>query len=334
MKSHRLHVVALAALLAGLLSCSKEGVQDDDIQGDDDSTPADDDDSNPGDDDSCGDNPIQDDGAEIGDVGACEFKAEPAGHIGVSGQLHWTGGMPEWWFLAQAYFQEHPATVFHEVVVEDGECRYLRTDFGVCDPPCSSDELCSPDDACVTYPERLYGGALTIVGAGYPENLEWHEELGYYFEDLSPFDSDDVITATWIGGEISAQTLQTRGVDPIDEEFAHCGVHLEATRQAVFSWTPGPDPDACVELVLNGASDGHGLPPEDIIECHSPDDGQIVISSIVMGEFPLWDQFEPIHPGQDWPSSKLTRYQRASVEVEQGEVELVVRSTITFYVNE
>lgn len=332
MRTHGLHVVVFAALVVAFLGCSRQEVQDDDTPGDDDSGSADDD-SGSDDDDTCVDNPIQDDQAEIGDIGACVFTEEPAGIIEVNGALMWSGGAADWWYYGYAFFQDGPAPVIHEVVVEDGECRVLRAEYGTCEHGCDEGEICTSDDVCVPYPDRLYGGSLAVSGAGDPVELEWTGNPAFYFEDVGPFDSNDTITATLSGDEVAGFEVQARGVDLIDEELSYCGVELEATKQVVFTWTPGPDPDACVELLINGYSNDHGLPLNDIIECHSPDDGQIVISSEVMGAFPLWHQMDPKHPGKDWPPSELTRYNRATVDVEQGSVDFVVRSTIPFYVN-
>jgi hypothetical protein len=95
------------------------------------------------------------------------------------------------------------------------------------------------------------------------------------------------------------------------------------------TYTPGPDPDACVALVLNGSSPSHGAPLRDVIVCEALDTGRIVVPRALVERFPAGSTPE-VTEGYDWPHSTLSRYARARADTDAGPIELLVRSTVSF----
>ena len=221
-----------------------------------------------------------------------------------------------------------------EVVLEEGECRYLRLALGFCDPRCADGEMCTADDECQPTPQLISGGTLRVTGLGDPIEVEpesW--SAGTYVgpgglpADL--FDQDDTVYASLRGDAFPALALGARGVAAIDTDLTGSGLELLDGQDSEITWTPGPDPDACVQLVLNGFNELHGAPLGDVIRCESADDGSLLVPQALVEAFPMGETPE-VTEGYDWPHSELTRYTRSTREVEQGPVALWVRSTTYF----
>jgi len=218
--------------------------------------------------------------------------------------------------------------------MEQGGCRYLKIEYGNCDPPCLGGELCVLGDVCVPYPSAISGGVLTVLGLGSPMEIQP--------EDWSPgtytgpaglpadlFDETDAVGATLAGGEFPALSLGAKGVAAIDPDVTANGFEMIDGQDAQITWTPGPDPNACMRLVINGFNLAHGAPLADIIECEGRDNGSMTVPRSFVEEFPYGTTPE-VTEGYDWPFSELTRYTRSSKDVPQGSAQLRVRSTAYF----
>jgi len=315
--SRGIRFLALALLLAGP-GCPQptdDDAADDDVA-DDDAV----------DDDDGGD----DDGGDDDDAGldACTFADPAPAQLQVTEQYR----AQAWRADIDGRVHEAPPPVWQSVVLEGGECRYLMLFPGFCDPPCEWGEFCNPDGECEAYPAGVSAGDLTVEGLGDPLTIEEEPQLaGRYSggDSLPPdlFAAGDPIAASWAGDTFPAVTLDARGVAPMDTDLAETWLVLVGGEDHVVSWTPGDDPEACVELRVNGYNSAHGLPLNNIIWCVGPDDGELTIPGAMVALFPMGTC--PI-VAVDCPPSELTRYTRQTRETAGGEAALVVRSTTAF----
>jgi hypothetical protein len=263
---------------------------------------------------------------------ACGFTEPAAATIDVSEQSDVFHGSV--FSEIGAELRSGPSPVFHEVSMESGGCRYYKAVTGSCDPPCESGEACSGDGECVAYPESISGGTLEITGLGdkiVVEPEDWSPGTYYGPAQLPAelFAAGDEIGARLAGADFPALALGANGVALLDTELTASGYELLDGQDAELTWTPGPDPEACVRLVINGFNAVHGAPLSDIIVCEGTDTGSLVVPQAFVEEFPYGATPE-VTEGYDWPHSVLTRYTRNSAQTDYGRAELVVRSSTYF----
>jgi len=234
----------------------------------------------------------------------------------------------------EATVQDGTPPEIYRVSREEGACRYLRPVDAFCDPPCPGGTTCAPDGTCRPYPASISGGTLTVRGLAVPVEVQpadWSP--GTYVgpaglpEPL--FAAGDAITATLMGDAFPALKLAARGVASMDPALARTGFTMPAAADATLTWTPGPDPGACVQVLLKGSNAAHGLPLRDAIVCETTDGGSVVVPSSMVQEFPAGTTPE-VTSGYDWPHSELTRYTRGVAQTAYGPAELMVRSTTYF----
>jgi len=328
----------LLALLIVSGCVEPESPEDDDAADDDDTSEADDDDA--GDDDS------GDDDTDLVPVSPCEFPDLSAAAIVVT-EHHVLDPNYDWnwasavdaWVWDRPWTFNHGVGAFQHVQIEEGECRFLALDPGACGGPCDPGQMCAADGTCQpVWSEPLEAGLLTITGVGDPVVLEPVGSgyiTGNYHTHTTPpdlFAAFETITASFAGDVFPAAELSARGVAPIDLDYSGIFLPLVDGQDNVVTWTPGPDADACVSLLINGHNAGHGLPLGDIIWCVGPDDGSLTIPQAVVEAFEDGEwlgEFGGVScEGLDCPPSVLSRYTRNEVEVDPGPVELIVRSTV------
>jgi hypothetical protein len=230
-----------------------------------------------------------------------------------------------------------PAPQIHDISMEQGRCRYLSFEAAFCKPPCSWNEYCSQAGTCEPYPNGIWGGTLTITGLAVPIEIPPEAMEGTYYgpyplpDDL--FDVGAAVTAELTGDTFPATTWHAAGVQPMDEGFAEQPFAMIDGQDAVVTWTPGSDPDVCVEVWINGttmSSMAHGMPLDDIIWCVGPDSGTLTIPQALVQEFPLGETPENECFGFDCPKSELIRVSRDVVSSPEGPAELAVSSTVYF----
>ena len=266
-------------------------------------------------------------------TGQCGFSVPPAALIDVSKRYNeWPG---ETDLRVDGWVHSIPSQSFHTVVMEEGSCRYLKAAFGFCDPPCGYYETCIADGECVQiHPEPISGGLLTVTGLGEPIKIETSTRTpGWYHWSGGPplplFEAGDAVGAALSGAEFPPVTLAATGIAPMDTDLAATGFKMKDGQDVVLTWTAGPDPEACIQVVLNGFNMAHGQPLNDIIRCEGPDSGSMVVPQAMVEAFPPGETPEAT-VGNDWPLSELTRYTRDVAETTLGPAELVVRSTVYF----
>jgi hypothetical protein len=260
----------------------------------------------------------------------CGFLDGVAGRIDVSERADIFHDGP--FSRIEASLLEYPMPEFHEVFLEAGGCRYFRYAPGSCAPACTNGEVCSAAGECLGFPGTRGGGLLTVEGLGDPIAIEAESfSTGTYVgpTDLpgALFAAGDAVGARLAGDEIPALTLGAEGVALLDDALLDTGFGLVDGADADFTWAAGPDPDACVELVLNGLNVSHGGPLQDIVVCEGTDTGSLAVPQAMVEAFPAGETPE-FTEGYDWPHSQLTRFTRA-VDAGQG-IELRVRSTVSF----
>ena len=234
----------------------------------------------------------------------------------------------------EAQLRSGPGPAFHQVFMEEGDCRYYKSAIGTCDPPCGSGEACTVDDECAAYPESLSGGELRITGLGEPIVIEPEDySPGTYFGPAQLpgelFLPGDEIGASLPGADFPELALGALGVELMGSELTQSGYEMLDGADAEITWNAGPDPEACVRLVINGFNAVHGAPLSDVIVCEGTDTGTMVVPQAFVEEFP-YGETPVVTEGYDWPHSELTRYTRNSVDTEYGRAELVVRSSTYF----
>lgn len=265
-------------------------------------------------------------------VDSCGFAEPAAGTIDVSERydLFHQGSYSR----INATFHDASDPVYHEVLLEEGACRYLRAKQGFCDPACAGDEICTIDDECRPYPLLASAGTLTITGLGDPISIEPEAPgTGTYVGPgglpAALFDAGDAVRARWSGDEFPDAALAAKGVAAMDTDLTATGLSFSDGSDGEVTWTEGDEPDVCVSLVLNSFNALHGAPLTDIIQCESPDDGNLRVPQELIEQFPVGETPE-VTEGYDWPHSELTRYTRHTEEVGPGPVTLIVRSTTYF----
>lgn len=235
----------------------------------------------------------------------------------------------------EAAVRDGVPVVVHDVVLEEGGCRYYELAFGSCPSPCAGAELCDAADRCRAEPAGVAAGRLTVRGLrGAPVAVDaesWRP--GIYTSppglpaDL--FDDSARVQAELAGDGFPAASLTTPGVAPMDRALTDTGYVMAEGADASFTWTAGPDPEACVQLVLLGRNVIHGAPLADIIVCEGLDTGELVVPRALVERFPAGDTPD-VTEGFDWPHSQLTRYRRTSLQTDRGDAALIVRSTTYF----
>jgi hypothetical protein len=263
---------------------------------------------------------------------ACGFAEPRAGTIDVSERFDVFH--QESYSRVNASFHDHPDPTYHEVLLEEGDCRYLRAKQGFCDPACAGDEICTIDDRCEPYPLQTPAGTLTFSGLAErvvvdPEQAGTGTYVGPGGLPGELFGIGDAIRVTVSGDEFPQVALGARGVAAMDTDLTRDGLAFSNGMDGEVTWMVSDDEDACVSLVLNSFNALHGAPLSDIIECESPDDGSLLVPQALLEQFPLGETPE-VTEGYDWPHSELTRYTRGTKQVEPGAATLIVRSTSYF----
>ena len=310
-------------VLLGVLACLSagcpSGTTDDDTAGDDDA----------GDDDDTG-----------GGLTPCGFADGVAGTIEVYERLY-SAADEDWRSSITGRIDEAPDPVVHEVAIDGGVCRYLQLDLGYCDPPCNYDEVCTPAGECQAWPAGLAAGDLSVEVAGQTFVLEAEEYNpgGYTTHEVLPddlFAAGDPVRAELSGDVFPAVMLEAVGVAPLETELSANGVGIVAGEERTLTWTPGPDPGACVRSRLLGTNryGGHGMPLEAMVICETSDTGALTIPAQMISWMVLQGPFGMMCVGYDCPPSDIERYTRAAAETEMGTVELRVHSHVTFYLDD
>jgi len=279
----------------------------------------------------------------------CEFPDLSAGRILVTerytydpyGDWSWEGAIDAW-IWPRPWSRNHGVGVFHWIEDEQGARRLLGLDPAGCGEPCGPGELCAASGACEpVWLDGAAAGSLTVGAPGgtwelAPDGSGYF--TGHYTEAGLPaelFSAGDPVTAALSGDDFPAVAgLSATGVASVDTDLAGTWLPLADDQDTLITWTPGPDPAACVEVVINSHNSGHGLPLDAVIHCVGPDSGSLAIPAALTQAFPPGEWLGGFDgtacEGMDCLPSELSRFNRHVVQAEPGDVELVVRSTTYF----
>ncbi len=265
---------------------------------------------------------------------SCEFQDSAAATIDVAERYGYQFQFTHT-SIIRAQLTDGPAPPIYQVFMEQDGCRYEKRHFGFCDPPCGPEETCNVDDACEPYPLEVGAGTMTISGLQVPVTVEpesW--AVGRYYgpgdlpEDL--FAAQDPIAVSFAGDELPAFTIEAWGVEALETPLSAEESRLIEGQDNVLTWTPGPDPDACVEVVINGVNEAHGMPLHDIITCVGPDDGEVVVPQALIDEIFSGEGLPESCTHRDCPQSVLTRFTRGRTTVDGVTMDLLVRNSVYF----
>jgi hypothetical protein len=298
--------------------------------------PSGDDDDTSGDDDAVDDDAVDDDSADddTGDDDSTEPASSPpsmAATIDVREVQPFQD--PTRSSSVHAILREFPYPDRYVVDREEGDCQLVVYFQGLCDPPCTGDEICTPAGDCEQRPESIPGGTLTIDGLVVDMEIDPVWQGSYATGELGEelFEPGSPVSASLSGAEFPAVQLGATGVETMDADLLDGDWWVLVEDQpAEISWTPGADPDASVQLLVQGPGPCHGCPIAAYINCVVPDSGSVSLSQPMVAAF-LAEAGYCADAGMDCYVSEITRFTRDTTDVAQGPVELVVRSTQQFY---
>ncbi len=227
-----------------------------------------------------------------------------------------------------------PYPVWHEVLRETADCRYMTYLPGSCDPPCVGGEICSAGGECVGWPEWVAAGTLTVEGLGDPWVLEAEDYApgSYYDSATLPLDQlpeSTPISISLAGDEFPALDLAARSVAPVVTLLEVEGLSIPDAEPVTVTWNGSGDPDACAAVNLYTQNMGHGLPIINVMQCVGPDTGLLTIPAEMTDIWPDWATPE-VCAGIDCPYSEVVRYTRQIAETDAGDAWLTVSARSYF----
>jgi hypothetical protein len=217
-------------------------------------------------------------------------------------------------------------------IARAGNCRLLVFEEDTCSPPCDEGQGVCVDDACVT-PTLHSAGVITIDGLAVPVTLTpngnavYGQDQSGLPEDL--FADDASLAASAPGADRAGFAVDTRGVATVAPELDVDQITLLEETDTVVRWTPATPDLARVRVQLRSNSDGATLPSNARIECEGPDTGSLRVPAELAAMFPKMPR-RPVCPDPYCPPSTLTRYRRATVDTDDGEVSFEAASESSF----
>ncbi len=233
-------------------------------------------------------------------------------HMGEEGSVEYATVDAKLWATPLPTTQER-VDAAGDCVVLDGE----RMVGWLCDPECPWGEAACIDGACVPNPAPAPSGVMTLDGLKVAVTLTPTALGAYTVTDLPDdlFDGGDAVHLTSEGGDTPALDLSASGVEDIVADV--WGVHFESGEDAVFTWEPGADPDARIQLLLQ--TGWHGATSTTTIWCETEDDGELVVPASLTAQF-------QIPSCGECEGSYIRRFSRETVDFGAGPIELMVAS--------
>jgi hypothetical protein len=226
--------------------------------------------------------------------------------------------------------------------MRSGQCRLLTSNAMYCpSDPCPG--FCV-DDVCHPWPSYRDAGRVTFVGLQTSIGLTF--DTGYYAPDSFPiptelFDAGDPITAAAAGAAaFPAFSLHASGVETFSPTLTgDCDNIWQVARgqDATISWSQ-PVAGSRIRMRIPSTNNGHGLPPNAVLECEGPDLGQLTVPSALLAAMP--DFFTPDSCSGiacvsiDCPPASIARYTGETITVAGESVAFRVESEITFTVDD
>jgi hypothetical protein len=211
-----------------------------------------------------------------------------------------------------------PSTVL-QLEHEEGGCQFLRKLNPFCDPPCTGGQTCDLSDTCVSAPERLNAGTVTVTGLEAALELA-PNDITQDYQDFSiphpPFAEGATILLSAAGDEVSAFTLDGRGVEPL--EIASDVWTMVEGDDFTIEWTSSDGPG---EIYVTLNVDLHGNSPV-TMHCTFDDTGSATIPASMV------QRLVDFGVTVGFASAQIYRRTADRTDISQGCVDLAVQSHI------
>ena len=175
----------------------------------------------------------------------------------------------------------HPPPSFAAPLLTEGSCRFFGPSPTLCDPACTSSDVCDIDGTCVGFPDPLAAGTFRVTGTTPPLTLTPQPGNSYYVQQGYPalFRAGDAITLALSGdGAVEPLMATVRGVPPLTLPTTQLTANEH--QPMVVRWNPIANP-ADAEVVLHFDSDHHGT--RAWLECAAPAAaGTVTIAAAVL----------------------------------------------------
>jgi hypothetical protein len=205
-----------------------------------------------------------------------------------------------------------PTTV--EEKMREGACAYFAPEPPFCDPECAGETICATGGVCRGFPRPMNIGTVRVTGTDPELELEPDAFNNYYTDSALPglYQPGDELTLTAGGsGDIDALSLTVRGVAPL--VVGSPAVTAREHEDLVLEWEPDPSSPEGTELVFRADNDHHGIVA--YIECHTADDGELVVPAAILDELILAGE---TGIGTYIENAHMTRSNRDTAETDLG----------------
>lgn len=161
-------------------------------------------------------------------------------------------------------------------VQTSGSCKLLSKPQLTCSPPCTPGQTCGTSGSCITYPQSLSVGTVTV--SGLKAQLSMSPQYGNNYTNPSSlphpgFSEGADIRLAASGGDTAAFTLSGQGIAPLVSSTKK--VPVESGKSVDLTWTPpGAKGHARVHIELN--INNHGSTSA-WIACEAEDTGSFSI---------------------------------------------------------
>ena len=206
----------------------------------------------------------------------------------------------------------------------DANCRLLRRDNPLCDPPCEAGQACAIGGVCSPFPVPLDVGAVWVDGLVQPVMMTPLQPGNSYFDTQLPNPaqkpSETVRLRVSGGADVPAATLHGIGAESIVSMTPEWV--LDADEDLVIRWQAPTQAHDGQQIVAQLAIDQHGASPVRLV-CRFEDTGQGTVTADLAAQL--------IDAGvSGFPSGTLSRETADHVGFLQPEaqacLDLVVRS--------
>ena len=208
----------------------------------------------------------------------------------------------------------------HEEKIRQDDCVLFVAAQNQCNPPCDWEEYCNSNSECVSFPQRITVGRITITGLAQPCSMD-PDPGGWdaYWDTLpdNAFDEGAQITAEAQGDDLDAFSLSVTGVGVLDDPVDGQNLTLVDGKDNEITWTP--QDNGFVQLLLNLG--WHGAPPEATLICETDaSEGRMIIPREVVEATPPAGGVG-LEPHSSW----VSLMNRDRLELDEGTVEFVVQ---------
>jgi hypothetical protein len=231
-------------------------------------------------------------------------------------------------FLGRVHDGPIPPTESFREVMKSGPCRLYKRVITVCEPSCGNNATCVDDNTCLSYPNPISVGTVTVNGlkmgnADTVNVFSIKPTSFYYLPDQNnqlhypPCNAGDPVTVTASGnGSVRPFTLRATGVGPL--VVPQDTIELIDGRPATVTWVPAAKPgDAMitinVNLTLETGTKGY-------IGCDCEDNGSLILPATLLDSLKAFGL-------SAWPLIEIYRRSTSAVNAAAG-AHLIIESVV------